>query len=222
MKNKYLKGNYPKKAFSVLYNLEAKHFWLDPARLEELVQASIKGVIDALGDPFASYMSADIYLTGGADNSGSYRGLGVTLRTNSRGEIAIDSTTDGNPAQKAGLKTGDAVLEVNGLSTLSCSIRQFTLRLKSLSDPRLKMTIAREVALSTEREILTIEVTMENIQQVHLSTYPAVTLPYGRGDTSDGVPYRCSEADGSYGLPCPFADDDGNGYPDIFYIRIHE
>ncbi|MEX2144947.1 MAG: S41 family peptidase [Candidatus Spechtbacterales bacterium] len=193
----------------------------DSSRLEELVQASIKGVIDAIGDPFASYMSADLYLSGAADNSGSYRGLGVTLRTNSRGEITFDSITEGSPAEKAGIKTGDALLEVNGLSTLSCSVRQFSLLIKSLSDPRLKLTIAREIPLSTERETLTIDVTMETIQQVHLSTYPAVALPGGRGDTHEGVPYRCG-AEGSYGIPCPFVDDGGNGYPDVFYIRIHQ
>lgn len=193
----------------------------DPSRLEALVEDSIRGVIDALGDPFARYVPADLWQSGAAEGSGRYLGIGIGVKTNSRGEITISSVGDGTPAQSAKLKPEDSILVVNGLSTQQCTVRQFILQVKALSDPRLNLTIARDSLLSTERDVFEdIEVVMQEIQQVHLSTYPGIELPDGRGSTTADIPYRCNGAS-TVGLPCPFADEDGNGIPDILYIRIH-
>ena len=141
----------------------------DPSRREELVEVSVLGVIDALGDPFASYMPADLWQSGAADNSGRYRGMGVTVQQDDEG-IGIGSVLSGSPAERSGIKAGDVILGVNNLSTENCNIRQFVLRIKNIDNPTMNLKIARESSTSTKDEVLEITVTMEQIKQLFLST----------------------------------------------------
>ncbi|MEX0877612.1 MAG: S41 family peptidase [Candidatus Spechtbacterales bacterium] len=192
----------------------------DPSRLEEFLVVVFEGIIEALGDPFSSYMKAEHWLTGFADNSGRYQGVGMGTTMNSRGEISISFVEDGAPASKAGLKLGDAITKINGLSTESCTNQQFILRVRSLQDPKLTLEIAREVPGSAERDVFTIKVEKAEVKQLGISTYPAVELPNNRGTTLEGVPYRCGTR--GIGLPCPFEDVDGDGVSDTLYVKIHE
>ena len=141
----------------------------DPSRREERVEVSVLGVIDALGDPFASYMPADLWQSGAADNSGRYRGMGVTVQQDDEG-IGIGSVLSGSPAERSGIKAGDVILGVNNLSTENCNIRQFVLRIKNIDNPTMNLKIARESSTSTKDEVLEITVTMEQIKQLFLST----------------------------------------------------
>lgn len=191
----------------------------DPTRIEELIDVMINGALEALGDPFASYMEAKFWLTGFAQNSGRYEGVGISTSENSRGEIAISSVTKGAPAEGAGLRIGDAILEVNGLSTAGCTNRQFVLTVRGTQQQTLKLKIAREDIGSSDREVLEISVTKEEVKEQDLSTYPAVELPGGRGSTLDGVPYRCGGR--GIGSPCPFVDENDDGVSDTLYVKIH-
>lgn len=227
--NRELASNPSRPDFSVLNEvyeeliLDPRYSDLkDPSRLEALIETSIRGVIDALGDPFANYVSADALQAGATSNDGRYRGIGIGVGSNDKGEIVISSVFEGSPAERAKLRANDVILEVNGLSIEQCNVSQFILRVKGLSDPRLILTIARESTTSTERDILTdIEVIMENIKQLGLSTYPGIELPDGRGSTIKDIRYNCNGAHG-LGMPCPFVDADGDGTPDILYVAIHE
>ncbi|MEX0869951.1 MAG: S41 family peptidase [Candidatus Spechtbacterales bacterium] len=192
----------------------------DPSRVEELLDAFIRGIIDGVGDPFANYIQAEDWILmdrGQRTFTGSFVGMGVTLSQNSRGEISVSSVMTGSPAERSGLKTGDAILSVNGLDATECSNRQFSLRLRAIEDLALKLEIAREEFGTTERETMEIDLAREEIPQPNLATYPGVDLPDGRGSTLDDIPYRCGRS-GGLGDPCPF--DDENGDPKIFYIQL--
>ena len=192
----------------------------EPSRREELIEVSVRGVIDALGDPFANYMPADLWQSGAADSSGRYRGMGVTVQQDDEG-IGIGSVLSGSPAERSGIKAGDVILGVNNLSTENCNIRQFILRIKNIDNPTMNLKIARESSTSTKDKVLEITVTMEQIKQIFLSTYPGIELPNGRGNTTKDLTYRCNGGSLTVGLPCPFADLDNDGISDILYIRIH-
>lgn len=192
----------------------------DPSRVEELIKTMINGMIKALGDPFVSYVPAELWLAGFANNTGRYRGIGVSVGQNSRGEITIQSVAPGTPAERAGLKAGDVVLAVDGKDTSGCSVTEFILRIKN-GNPTIQLKIARENTSSLQRDEFSVKVTMEEIKQKALATYPGVELPNNRGSTSKDLPYRCDGNAGS-GLACPFADEDGDGTPDVLYIKVFE
>jgi len=179
----------------------------DPERIESLLQASIEGIIETVGDPFANYVSTDIWKAGLTSNTGQYRGIGISISTNERGEISISSVSQGGPAEAAGLKPGDAIVRVDGKLTTSCTIRHFITKVRARENPKIELLI-RDALTDEERVVL---VTMEIIQERAVSSCPPVNLEGGRGDTLEDLTYSC-----------PFLDVDGSVVDDILYLKIRK
>lgn len=91
-----------------------KQMYVDqPVDEEKLMQGAISGMLDSLGDEHTSYMDPDQYTQAQNTMEGDYDGIGAWVDTT--GEyVVIISPMPGSPAEKAGLKTGDTILAVDG------------------------------------------------------------------------------------------------------------
>jgi carboxyl-terminal processing protease len=98
-----------------------------------LVEGAIKGVFEALGDPFSGYMSSDEYRGGLSHLSGEFEGIGAELATLERdgsGCVTISHTCRltvtrvlrRSPALAAGLRADDVIVAIDGRSTLDSSL----------------------------------------------------------------------------------------------------
>ena len=85
--------------------------------------AAINGIIDALGDEHTVFIDAENYRLASEDIGGSFEGIGATV-SGASGEITIVRPFRGSPAEQAGIRAGDVILEVDGESTEGWSIEQ--------------------------------------------------------------------------------------------------
>ena len=70
-----------------------------------------------LNDPQTSYVSPDVLGGSFGDTfDGEFEGIGAHVSMNAAGKIVIVSPILGGPAEKAGIKAGDVILEVDGKS----------------------------------------------------------------------------------------------------------
>jgi carboxyl-terminal processing protease len=93
---------------------------------DTLIQGAIRGMIDALDDPYSAYMTSEEYRRSLQGISGQFEGIGAEIATQaadgSRGcaplgpdcRLVITDPLDGSPAKLAGLLAGDLVLEADG------------------------------------------------------------------------------------------------------------
>ncbi len=95
---------------------------------QALIRGAIKGMVEALGDPYSTYLTLEEYRSGLQDLSGQFEGIGAEIGTKDTASgttaecstlgptcvLVIVSPIEGSPAQKAGLKPGDEVLAVDG------------------------------------------------------------------------------------------------------------
>ena len=97
--------------------------FVDPATFEatDLRTAAINGIIDSLGDPHTTYISAEDYRLTSEDIGGSFEGIGCTVN-DFDGEITIVTVFSGSPAEQAGIRDGDVILEVDGESIADWSL----------------------------------------------------------------------------------------------------
>jgi len=79
----------------------------------ELIRGAIRGMLDALDDPYTSYMDPDEYIQANMPIEGSYEGIGAWVDPDAE-YLTIISPMPNSPAEKAGLKPGDEVIAIDG------------------------------------------------------------------------------------------------------------
>ena len=81
----------------------------------ELTQGAIRGMLNALGDPYTTYLSpSEISSLEESLRGGDFGGIGVYIVQDPRSKRVLVDPIEGTPAYRAGLKPGDAIVSVNG------------------------------------------------------------------------------------------------------------
>jgi carboxyl-terminal processing protease len=149
-------------------NEEFKSFWNawdavteryagEPVSHKTLIEGAIRGMVDAVGDPYSTYLDPEQYRQSVQDVSGEFEGIGAEIGTvNAAREttdcnefgpdcrLVIVAPIENSPAEKAGLKPGDIISAIDGhsINGLSPDEARDQIRGKKGSDVRL--TIDRE------------------------------------------------------------------------------
>jgi carboxyl-terminal processing protease len=95
----------------VLQYVETRY--VEPQTESDLYQKAIEGMLHGLGDPHTVFMTADEYAQLHLQTSGEYGGLGIQIGPR-EGYITAVSVLPDTPAERAGIRVGDALLEVDG------------------------------------------------------------------------------------------------------------
>jgi len=81
----------------------------------KLTNGAIQGMIESLNDPFSSYMDPNTAKQFTQSLSSSFQGIGAEVQLENN-IVTVVSPIKGSPAEKAGLRPHDQILEVNGAS----------------------------------------------------------------------------------------------------------
>jgi carboxyl-terminal processing protease len=90
--------------------------WVDVPDDKVLREGAIKGMVEALNDPYTIYVPASDKSQFNKDLTGEYVGIGAMVNGQD-GWLTIVSPLEDSPAFKAGLLAGDRLVEVEGTST---------------------------------------------------------------------------------------------------------
>ncbi len=110
----------------------------------DLLYAAIEGSIEALDDDFTRFIRPDIAARLREDMGGSVSGIGAFVTENEEGFFEIVAPMAGQPAELAGLLSGDIVIEVDGESVIGISFDEVILLVRGPSGTTVNLTIARE------------------------------------------------------------------------------
>lgn len=90
--------------------------YVDSPDEKALKEGAIKGMVEALNDPYTVYVPASDKTSFNKDLTGEYVGIGATVNA-ADGWLTIISPLEDSPAFKAGLMPMDRIVEVDGKST---------------------------------------------------------------------------------------------------------
>ncbi len=108
-----------------------------------LMQGSITGMLESLGDPYTAYMDPDTYNQFDTRLEGEYQGIGAWVDTNTE-YLTIISPMPGSPAEEVGLKPGDAIIAIDGEDMTGIDGNLVIRRVLGPAGTVVNLTIARE------------------------------------------------------------------------------
>jgi carboxyl-terminal processing protease len=124
-----------------VYNA-VRQAYVDPVDDDKLMHSAIKGLLLDL-DPHSTYFDKDDAQAFDEETSGAYDGIGVEVQQQPDGTVKVIAPIDDTPAAKAGIKSGDVIVAVDGKSLTPADAEgQGPLRGKPGS--QLVLTIVRE------------------------------------------------------------------------------
>lgn len=104
----------------------------------------IKGLFEALEDPYSTYMTSEEYQKFVEINTGTYSGIGVIVTESEDGYIEVVSPIDGTPGQAAGLEPGDRIIKVDGIDVTTRKIDYVVTLIKGEEGTSVTLTIDRD------------------------------------------------------------------------------
>jgi carboxyl-terminal processing protease len=113
-----------------------------PVSKSKLEDASLKGMVASLNDPYSRYFSPREAQAFNEDLSGHFEGVGMSVHPVKQG-LLITDTFNGAPAEKAGLLAGDVIVAVNGVSIAGQGINNSTDRIKGPPGTFVTLTVKR-------------------------------------------------------------------------------
>ena len=79
----------------------------------QLVEGAIKGLLTTL-DPHSGYLDPEFYQDLQVETKGQFGGLGIEI-TIKDGLLVVVSPMEGSPAERAGIRSGDAIVKIDGV-----------------------------------------------------------------------------------------------------------
>jgi carboxyl-terminal processing protease len=138
----------PLKRFSQVLELVETNYVKNVTR-QELIDGAIVGMLQQL-DAHSSFLTKDDFKEMQVSTSGEFSGIGIEISVEG-GRITVISPIDDTPADKAGLKAGDAILEIEGQSTQDMSLMDAVQRIRGPKGKPVNLTIVHKGSNKPEK-----------------------------------------------------------------------
>jgi carboxyl-terminal processing protease len=146
------------KPFWDTYAAITKDYAGEPVSRKQLVDGAVKGMLEALGDPFSFYMSPSDFNNSLQGLSGQFEGIGATTTSRAKGGtegctplgpdclLTVISTIPTSPAETAGLLPGDVIRAVDGTTVDGQTSDDALKKIRGPKDTVVTLTIVRGAA----------------------------------------------------------------------------
>jgi len=133
---------------------------LDP---EKLSQGAVKGMMEALDDPYSGYVDPKLKELEMAELSGKFEGIGAVISIRDE-QLTVVAPIADSPAEKAGIMAGDKILEVDGQPTSKMTLIDATLKIRGPKGTSVKLLVLHEgESEPVEIQIVRGEIKLESV-----------------------------------------------------------
>ena len=134
--------------------------YVEEPKAKELIYGALKGMLATL-DPYSQFLDPDSYNELKVDTEGEFGGLGIEI-TIKDDLLTIIAPIDDTPAFRAGLRSGDRIVKIDGELTRGITLLEAVKKLRGKPRTTVDLTLFREgesalTEVTLERAIITIE-----------------------------------------------------------------
>jgi len=117
-------------------------YYVDSLGETDLYQKATRGMLEQLKDPYSVLLTGDDYKALTEQTSGNYAGLGIQIDVRD-GWITVVAPLPETPAERAGVQTGDQIIEVDGRSTEGWKNEEAVKALRGDAGSKITITVRR-------------------------------------------------------------------------------
>ncbi|ADH61456.1 carboxyl-terminal protease [Thermoanaerobacter mathranii subsp. mathranii str. A3] len=150
------------KKYNKLFDIEKilKNRYVDKVDFSALLEGAIKGMANSLEDPYTVYMNKKEFSEFMTQTTGTYGGIGIVVAVDKDDHIVVVSPIKNTPGEKAGIKSGDIIIEVNNKKVSGKNLDEAVALMRGPEGTKVTLTIMREGKTFTKtitREIIKLE-----------------------------------------------------------------
>ncbi len=125
--------------------------------MDKVVEGALEGIMNSL-DRNSSFIPAEGFQDMREETEGAFDGIGVRITLDEDGNVVIVQPIPGAPASKAGLRAGDIIAEIDGVSAHGITTLEASNRIKGPRGQTVALAVMRKKAGSEQYERIEVEV----------------------------------------------------------------
>lgn len=113
--------------------------YVDPVERDKLLSGAIKGMVGEL-DPHSAYLPPDENALFQSETEGKFGGVGIEVELKNE-RIVVVAPIEGSPAERAGIKSGDRIVAINGEPTRGAVLDKLVKKMRGEQGSKVELTI---------------------------------------------------------------------------------
>lgn len=143
---------------------QIKDFYVQPISDKKLLEDAIRGMLSGL-DPHSEYLDEDSYKTLMMATTGEFGGLGIEV-TGEFGVLKVISPIDDTPAARAGIKSGDYIVAIEGKLVNEMTLNEAVENMRGKKGSQVTLTIIRKA----EKNPISFKLTRDTIRMASVKS----------------------------------------------------
>ncbi|KKR94343.1 hypothetical protein A3A55_01675 [Candidatus Roizmanbacteria bacterium RIFCSPLOWO2_01_FULL_40_14] len=157
---------------------------IDP---EKMVYGAIKGMTASLGDPYTVFLPPEDNEKAREDLQGEFDGIGAQLGMKDE-RIVVIAPLKGMPAEKAGIKSGDFIIQVDGVDTFGWTVPEAVEKIRGPKGEKVTLSVFRDgLEAPVDIEVIRDTIEVPTVETEYADTIAQGTPEQEPANFKDGV-----------------------------------
>ncbi len=127
-----------------------QNYYVDDVDPQKLYEGAIRGMLDSLDDPHSTYLDKNAWRSMTDITVGNFGGVGLSITKEAVSTpekpayVKVASPIDNSPGYKAGIKSGDLIVAIEGVDTSTITMEEVLGKLRGTVGESVTITIRRK------------------------------------------------------------------------------
>ncbi len=137
-------------------------YWPERIDDQKLLYGALKGMVKELDDPYSEFMDPQDYKQFEESMEGKFSGVGIEI-TIKDGVLTVIAPLADTPAEKAGIRAGDQILEIDGESTEGITLSEASVKIRGPEGTTVTLRVRHKDGTEEDIPIVRATITVDSV-----------------------------------------------------------